>query len=134
MRTLGELIRTARVERHWTQYELAEQMNVSRATISNWENNVSEPDFNTLCSLSAVLCCDFIPRYTKNTTNLQPTDRKMRVILGESSEIIVKVPENTSVFTSGTIDFRVNGRDLHGNTIEFRIFAPFSTEIQVESR
>ena len=134
MRTLGELIRTARIEQQWTQYELAERMNVSRATISNWENGVSEPDFRTLCDLSAVLRCDFIPRHTENTADLQPTERKMRVILGESSEISVRFPENPCEISAGTIDFRVNGSDFHGNTIEFRITAPFSLEFPVENR
>lgn len=134
MRTLGELIRTARIERKWTQYELAERMNVSRATISNWENGVSEPDFRTLCGLSAVLRCDFIPHPTENTTDLQPTERKMRVILGESSEITVRFPENACKITAGTIDFRVNGNDFYGNTIEFRITAPCFLEFPVENR
>lgn len=134
MRTLGELIRTARIERKWTQYELAERMNVSRATISNWENGVSEPDFRTLCGLSAVLRCDFIPRHTENSADLQPTERKSHVFLGESSEIAVKFPENACEITAGTIDFRVNGSDLHGNTIEFRITAPFSLEFPAENR
>ena len=134
MRTLGELIRTARIERKWTQYELAERMNVSRATISNWENGVSEPDFRTLCGLSAVLRCDFIPRHTENTADLQPTERKMRVILGESSEIAVKFPANACKITAGTIDFRVNGSDLHGNAVEFHIIAPFSLEFPAENR
>ena len=38
MKTLGELIRTARLAQNWTQRELAEQMNVSRSAVSNWEN------------------------------------------------------------------------------------------------
>ena len=133
MITLGELIRTARIEQQWTQYELAERMNVSRATISNWENGVSEPDFRTLCGLAAILRCDFIPRHTENTADLQPTERKMRVILGDSSEITVKFPENACEITAGTIDLHVNGRDSHGNTIEFHITAPFSLEFPVEN-
>ena len=133
MRTLGELIRTARIERKWTQYELAQHMNVSRSTISNWENNISEPDFRMLCSLSTFLCCDFIPRHTENTDDSQPTEYKMRAILGESSEIAVKIPANACEIAAGIIDFRVNGSDFHGNAIEFRITAPFFIEYPVEN-
>lgn len=134
MRTLGELIREARLGRHWTQVELAQQINVSRSTISNWENNVSEPDFTTLCILSSVLRYDFIPRHAENTADSQPTERKMHVFLGESSEIAVKFPANACEITAGTIDFRVNGSDLHGNTIEFHITAPFTLEFPADNR
>ena len=54
MRTLGELIRTARIEQQWTQYELAERMNVSRATISNWENENIQPSIDMLVALANV--------------------------------------------------------------------------------
>jgi len=134
MRTLGELIRTARIEQQWTQYELAERMNVSRATISNWENGVSEPDFRTLCGLAAILRCDFIPRHTENTTDLQPTERKMRVILGDSSEITVKSPENACEITAGSIDLLINGSDFLGNAVKIHVIAPFSLEFPVEHR
>ena len=43
MKTLGELIRTARLAQNWTQRELADQMNVSRSAVSNWENGKTIP-------------------------------------------------------------------------------------------
>ena len=132
MKTLGELIRTARLAQNWTQRELSEQMNVSRSAISNWENDKSEPDFTTICGLSAVLHCDFIAQYVEITTEMKPTERKMRVILGKSSEIAVKYPVNAREITAGTIDFRINGSDILGNAIDFRMIAPFSLEIPVE--
>ena len=132
MKTLGELIRTARLAQNWTQRELADQMNVSRSAVSNWENDKSEPDFTTICGLSAVLRCDFIAQYVEIITETQPTERKMRVILGESSEIAVKFPANVREITAGTVDFRINGSDILGNAIDFRMTAPFSLEIPVE--
>lgn len=132
MKTLGELIRTARLAQNWTQRELAKQMNVSRSAVSNWENDKSEPDFTTICSLSAVLHCDFVSRYVEITTETQPTERRMRVILGESSEIVVRYPTNAGKMTAGTIDLRINGSDILGNAIDFRMIAPFSLEIPVE--
>lgn len=132
MKTLGELIRTARLARNWTQRALAEQMNVSRSAVSNWENDKSEPDFTTICGLSAVLRCDFIAQYVEITTETQPTERKTRVILDKSSEIAVKFPDNAHEITAGTIDLRINGSDILGNAIDFRMIAPFSLEIPVE--
>ena len=132
MRTLGEMIKTARFEQNLTQMELAAHMNVSRSTISNWENDISEPDFGTLCTLSAVLRCDFVPRHAEITDESRPEERKMRLMLGKSSEIAVKCSSNAGEITAGTVDFRINGSDYLGNTIEFRVIAPFSLEIPVE--
>ena len=127
------MIKQMRKNMRLSQADFASILGVKQNTVSNWENGISEPDFGTLCSLSAILRCDFIPRHTENTGDLPPTERKMRVILGESSEITVRFPENASKITAGTIDFRVNGSDSHGNTIEFRITAPFSLEIPAEN-
>jgi len=125
MRTLGEMIKTARLARNLTQMELAAHMNVSRSTISNWENGNAEPDFGTLCTLSAVLRCDFVPRHAEITDESRPEERKMRLMLGE---IAVKCSSKAGEITAGTVDFRINGSDFLGNTIEFRVIAPFSLE------
>ena len=126
-RNVLELI-SARLARNWTQLKLAAHMNVSRSTISNWENGISEPDFGTLCTLSAVLRCDFVPRHAEITDESRPEERKMRLILGKSSEIAVKYPTNAREITAGIVDFRINGSDFLGDTIEFRVIAPFSLE------
>ena len=132
MKTLGELIRTARLAQHWTQRELAEQMNVSRSAVSNWENDKTEPDFTTICGLSAVLHCDFVSQYVEIIADSQPPESKMKMIFSKSSEITVKSSKNAGKMIAGTIDIRINGSDILGNAIDFRIIAPFSLEIPVE--
>lgn len=57
---LGKQIRKYRKEQSLSQDELAEKVYVSRQTISNWENDKSYPDVNSLILLSEV----FIPRLT----------------------------------------------------------------------
>ncbi len=52
--TLGEKITLLRSERNLSQGELAEQMNVSRQSISKWETNTSIPELDKL-----ILLCDF---------------------------------------------------------------------------
>lgn len=49
---LGNRIREYRNKNGWNQDELAERMYVSRQTISNWENDKSYPDIQSLLSLS----------------------------------------------------------------------------------
>lgn len=51
---LGTQIRKYRNERTLSQEALAERVYVSRQTVSNWENDKSYPDVNSLVLLSEV--------------------------------------------------------------------------------
>lgn len=51
---LGTQIRNCRNERTLSQEALAEKVYVSRQTVSNWENDKSYPDVNSLVLLSEV--------------------------------------------------------------------------------
>lgn len=49
---LGERIRQNRIDKGLTQQDLAEMLNVSRPTISNWETGRSYPDLESLVMIS----------------------------------------------------------------------------------
>lgn len=51
---LGKQIKMHRQEAHLSQEELADRVYVSRQTISNWENDKSYPDVNSLVLLSEI--------------------------------------------------------------------------------
>ena len=51
---LGKQIKMHRQEGHLSQEELANRVYVSRQTISNWENDKSYPDVNSLVLLSEI--------------------------------------------------------------------------------
>ena len=51
---LGKQIKMHRQEAHLSQEELAHRVYVSRQTISNWENDKSYPDVNSLVLLSEI--------------------------------------------------------------------------------
>lgn len=51
---LGKQIKMHRQEAHLSQKELANRVYVSRQTISNWENDKSYPDVNSLVLLSEI--------------------------------------------------------------------------------
>ena len=53
MLSLGERLKNAREYRGWTQDQLADRINVTRYTISNWERDICEPCFHELQQLSA---------------------------------------------------------------------------------
>ncbi len=49
---LGKKIMTMRNEKNLSQEQLAEKLNVTRQTISNWENGKFYPDIDSLVNLS----------------------------------------------------------------------------------
>ena len=51
---IGRQIKKYRLELHLSQEELAEKVYVTRQTVSNWENDKSYPDINSLVLLSTV--------------------------------------------------------------------------------
>lgn len=52
--SLGENIYKLRMEKHLSQGDLAEQLQVSRQSISKWENNSAVPSLDTLMKLSDI--------------------------------------------------------------------------------
>jgi len=50
--TIAEKIKESRLKLGLTQQEVSEKLFVTRQTISNWENNRSTPDIDTLIKLS----------------------------------------------------------------------------------
>ena len=49
---IGEKLKNSRMNAGMTQEQIAEQINVSRQTISNWENGKSLPDVISLIKIS----------------------------------------------------------------------------------
>lgn len=58
MNDLGQRIKQARTDQGLTQAQLAEELHVTRQTISNWENGRSVPDYVMLTQLARVLSLD----------------------------------------------------------------------------
>ena len=50
--TLGEKIRTLRMKKCWNQTQLGSKINVTKASISGYENNTRNPDKETLVKLA----------------------------------------------------------------------------------
>ena len=54
-RSMGELIKKQRIEKGLSQSNLAEQIGITRQSISKWETNTSRPDYENLISLCEIL-------------------------------------------------------------------------------
>ena len=55
---VGKNIQKAREEKGLTQDALAEHLNVTRQAVSNWENEKTQPDIDTLHQIAGILEVD----------------------------------------------------------------------------
>ena len=60
--SLGRRIRDARKAKGMTQEQLASALYVSRQTVSSWENDRSQPDYETMMRLMKLLEADAFPK------------------------------------------------------------------------
>lgn len=81
---LGEKIKNIRTEKDLTQKEFADQLFVSRQTISNWENNKSYPSVDFIESISKTfsvpiedLLAENIGAENKRSINTEPSKEEI---------------------------------------------------------
>ena len=77
---IGQKLKDARVHSGLTQEVVAEKINVSRQTISNWENEKSYPDIISVIELSNLYCISL--------DDLLKGDSKMIEHLEESTNVV----------------------------------------------
>lgn len=77
---IGKKLKNARIQSGMTQENIAEKINVSRQTISNWENEKSYPDIISVIELSNL--------YSISLDVLLKGDEKMMEHLEESTNVI----------------------------------------------
>ncbi len=77
---IGQKLKDARVHSGLTQEVVAEKINVSRQTISNWENEKSYPDIISVIELSNLYCISL--------DDLLKEDSKMIEHLEESTNVV----------------------------------------------
>ena len=77
---IGKKLKNARIEAGLTQEKPAEIIDVSRQTISNWENEKSYPDIISVIALSDL--------YSVSLDELLKGDQKMAEHLEESTNVV----------------------------------------------
>lgn len=77
---IGKKLKDARMRSGFTQESVAEKVNVSRQTISNWENEKSYPDIISVIELSNL--------YSISLDELLKGDEKMMEHLEESINVV----------------------------------------------
>ena len=77
---IGKKLKDARMKSGFTQENIAEKINVSRQTISNWENEKSYPDIISIIELSNL--------YSISLDDLLKGDRAMMEHLEECTTVV----------------------------------------------
>ena len=77
---IGKKLKDARMRSGFTQESVSEKVNVSRQTISNWENEKSYPDIISVIELSNL--------YSISLDELLKGDEKMMEHLEESTNVV----------------------------------------------
>lgn len=54
MKKFGQILRDLRIEKSYTQKQLANMLNVSGNTVYAWENDKQEPSMSTLLKISEI--------------------------------------------------------------------------------
>lgn len=71
---LAEKISTLRKQKGWSQEELAEQMDISRQSVSKWESGMSVPDLDKIIRLSTIfeVTTDYLLKEEETVTAAVP--------------------------------------------------------------
>lgn len=78
--TIGQQLKTARLQAGMTQEDISEALDVSRQTISNWENDKSYPDVRTVIELSELYQLSLDALLKKNEEFVQHIDDNTNVV------------------------------------------------------
>ena len=54
MRKFADKLKELRKENEWTQKELADRLQITRASVASWETNRAEPSLTDLCRIAAL--------------------------------------------------------------------------------
>ncbi|PRO65678.1 helix-turn-helix domain-containing protein [Alkalicoccus urumqiensis] len=96
MQMIGERIRSFRRKQEWTQQELAEKLQLSKSTISNYEKGIREPNAETLVALSRLfdVTLDELFGIERGESRLLPQTEAEKTLVAEMLEVYRKERKN----------------------------------------
>lgn len=109
MKTLGDSLRNAREGKNLTQKEVSKKTGINNKTISNYENDVSLPDPNTLKTFADIYetSVDYLLGRPDNKENLSGReDKKSLDVSGLPDEAIRQAEEYIGLLR---LKFKSNG-------------------------
>lgn len=91
---IGKKLQAARLKEKLSQDEVAEKLNITRQTLSNWENNKSYPDILYVLELSEL--------YSLSLDELIKDDKEMLNHIKDNSSLIKTKERNKNIFMIST--------------------------------
>ncbi len=100
MNTIGERIYNLRKQHNMSQGELADELDVSRQTISKWENDSSIPELDKIIRLCEIfsVSSDYILR---GITEKEEREERDSTVIKEKTVIIEKQTDIKTIFATG---------------------------------
>ena len=100
MNSIGERIYELRKQRNMSQGDLADELDVSRQTVSKWENNSSIPELEKIIRLCEIfkVSSDYILRGIPEATE---SAQKEQTVIKEKTVIIEKKADIKTIFVTG---------------------------------
>ena len=104
MNSMGERIYELRKQNNMSQGDLADALDISRQTISKWENNMSVPELDKVIRLCEVfsVSSDYVLRGISNDEKTSKEEQK-QTIIKEQTVIIEKKADIRTIFASGLL-------------------------------
>lgn len=84
---IGKFIQEKRKEKHITQQELAETLNITDRAISKWENGICMPDVGTIPELCKILDITINDLFSGEVVNMKNTEKKLEENLLEMTRL-----------------------------------------------
>lgn len=115
---IGAFIREHRVEKNFTQAELAERLGISGQSVSNWERGETLPDISLLPDIACILECSIdtmlgggrsVGVYRRRVTVAQMREailciRRMRELLGADHYMVRTMVEALDARMNSTVE------------------------------
>lgn len=95
---IGERIKEARKEAHFTQKALGEKLGVSAAMIAQYENGTRTPKINTLVRIADALGVSFVSLFDNTTWDIPIEDiGELKIALQSDSKSIYELKEKNII-------------------------------------
>lgn len=118
--TLGQKLQKLRVNKGITQKALAEALHVSFQTVSKWENDENEPDFNTIKKLAKIYGCSIDYLFSEEE-EYKEKESPQQVVIHSNLHVCERcnkdIPEN-DLYVDVRHRSHTSGRRTHSSTTE----------------
>ena len=137
----GDNLKTIRKNKKMSQEQLAEKMNVSRQSVSKWENGEAYPEMNNILELCKIFNCKIndlihtdmsdissldeeiimnVVKFNDNKQNQVKTLSNIISLIGKIGSIVLKVAIPFIIITMILIPYIVNNVNINENEISFK--------------